>query len=355
MRNITKEIFFKIFNQNTELEILELNNTSFVSMSPYEAFIYSNITGAGYLDNLVMPFTPKGLMKVFQAEDNLNLVTGLWDKFHPYFTPRKIMQDRNYIMDGDKYLIPIEFKSEIEYNEKIKKYFYLQDYPGQFLIQRIEENKKGSGLESFIEYFACQYFKAKGYLVDNQIPLSQAYGSPDWLAISTDKPEFANLSKQGFYLFELAMPDFFGKRKILVNSPSYDLGNSIVGEVKVTAANSILQLDKYLSTNFFDTGVLCFTDRFRPSNSKATIAFFNEDWKFELESQKQISTTIDESQYEKYLDFIVLNMKIYLLSSLTDEVILEVLSLGSFREIKTKSDFIRHINVLDIETILNIS
>jgi len=355
MRSITKDIFFKIFNTNTELKILELNNISFVSMSPYEAFLYSNITGAGYLDNLVMPFTPKGLMKIFQAEDNLNLVTGLWDRFHPYFTPRKIIQDRNYIVDGDKYLIPIEFKSETEYNEKIKKYFYLQEYPGQFLIQRIEENKKGGGLESFIEYFACEYFKAKGYLVDNQIPLSQAYGSPDWLAISTDKPEFASLRKQGFYLFELAMPSFFSKRKISVSAPSYDLGNSIVGEVKVTATNSIIQLDKYLSTNFFDSGVLCFTDRFRPSNSSVTIAFFNGDWKFQVESKKQISTMINESQYERYLDFIVLNMKIYLLSSLSDEAILHLLSFESFREIKTKSEFIKHISDLDIETILHIS
>ena len=64
---------------------------------------------------------------------------------------------------------------------------------------------------------------------------------------------------------------------------------------------------------------------------------------------------INESQYERYLDFIVLNMKIYLLSSLSDEAILHLLSLESFSEIKIKSDFIKHISDLDIETILNIS
>jgi hypothetical protein len=224
------------------------------------------------------------------------------------------MQDRNYIMDGDKYLIPIEFKSEIEYNEKIKKYFYLQDYPGQFLIQRIEENKKGNGLESLIEYFACEYFKANGYLVDNQIPLSQAHGSPDWIAIRTNDPEFGSLRKQGFYLFELAMPSLFGERDIAINSSRPSLANSLVGEVKVTATNSTFQLNKYLSTEFFDSGVLCFTDRFIPDKSQAAIAFFNEYWKFKFEPEKQLNRNVNEGQYEKYLHFILLNLKIYLLS-----------------------------------------
>ena len=61
MRNITKEIFFKIFNQNTDLERLELNGFSSIRISSYEAFIYATITGSGYLDNLVMPFTPDGM------------------------------------------------------------------------------------------------------------------------------------------------------------------------------------------------------------------------------------------------------------------------------------------------------
>ena len=355
MRSITKEIFFKIFSQNTDLEQLELKGISSIRFSSYEAFIYATITGSGYLDNLVMPFTPKGLMKIFQAEDNLNLVTGLWDKFHPYYTPRKIAEVRDYIATGDKYLIPIEFKNELEYHEKIKELFHKQDFPGQFLIQRIEDNKKGKGLESLIEYFACEYFKANGYLVDNQIPLSQACGSPDWIAISTDGAEFGSLRKQGFYLFELAMPSLFGERDIAINSARQTLGNSIVGEVKVTAANSTSQLNKYLSTEFFDSGVLCFTDRFVPDDSQAAIAFFNADWKFKFEPDRQLNRFIDEGRYEKYLHFILLNLKIYQLSSLPDELILSALSIRNFSEIKSKSDFVRQMSDLDIESILDIS
>lgn len=355
MRSITKEIFFKIFNQNTKLEQLELNNNSLIHFSSYEAFIYATVTGSGYLDNVVMPFTPKGLMKVFQAEDTLNLVTGLWDNYHPYFTPRKIAKVREYVANGDKYVIPIEFTNELEYKEKLKDLFYKQDYPGQFLIQRIEENKKGKGLEALIEYFACEYFKANGYLVDNQIPLSQAYGSPDWVAISTDNSEFGSLRKQGFYLFELAMSSLFGKRDTAVNSVRHSLGNSIVGEVKVTASNSTLQLNKYLSTEFFDSGVLCFTDRFIPEKSNASIAFFDEDWKFTFEPKKQFKRFDNKSQYEKYLHFMLLNLKVYLLSSLTDELILGTLSIRNFSEIKSKSDFVSRIGELDIERILDIS
>ena len=354
MRNISKDIFFKIFSQNTGLERLEFNNISVVRISSYEAFIYATITGSGYLDNLVMPFTPKGLMKIFQAEDNLNLVTGLWDRFRPYYTPRKIAHARDYIATGDKYIIPIEFRNELEYNNKIKELFYKQNFPGQFLIQRIEENKKGNGLESLIEYFACEYFKANGYLVDNQFPLSQAHGSPDWIAISTDDPEFGRLRNQGFYLFELAMPNFFGDRSIVVNSAQNSLGNSIVGEVKVTAANSTSQLNKYLSTEFFNSGVLCFTDRYIPEKNQASIAYFDENWKFRFEPEKHLNRIVNVGQYEKYLYFILLNLKIYLLSALSDESILNTLSIRNFSEIKSKTDFVRQVSELDIERILDI-
>jgi hypothetical protein len=355
MRNITKDIFFNIFDGNTSLERLEFKNTSVVRISAYEAFIYANITGAGYLDNLVMPFTPKGLMKIFQAEDNLKLVTGLWDRFRPYYTPRNIAKARDYIATGDKYIIPIEFRNELEYNDKIKELFYMQDFPGQFLIQRIEENKKGNGLESLIEYFACEYFKAHGYLVDNQFPLSQAHGSPDWIAMSTDDSEFGRLRKQGFYLFELAMPSFFGHRSTVVNSAKNRLGNSIVGEVKVTASNSTSQLNKYLSTDFFDSGVLCFTDRYLPGKSQASIAYFDEHWRFRFEPEKRLNRNVNVSSFEKYLYFILLNLKIYLLSALSEESILSILSIRNFNEIKSKADFVRQVSELDIERILDIS
>lgn len=353
MRDITKDKFFKVFKKNTKFELVNLGDIPVIRMSAYEAFIYATITGSGYLDNLVMPFTPKGLMKIFQAEDNLNLVTGLWDKFHPYYTPRKIAEIRSYIVSGDKFLIPIEFKTESEYNEKIKDIFHKQDYPGQFLIQRIEMNKKGGGLEPLIEYFACEYFKARGYLVDSQIPLSHKHGSPDWIAFSTDSPELGRLRKQGFYLFELAMPSMFGSRNLAVKSSTYNLGESLVGEVKVAATNSIFQLNKYLSTEFFDTGVLCFTDRYVTNESEKAIAFFDEDWMFTFEPEKQSNNFFNDSQYQKYFSFMMLNLKIYILSSLTDELILNVLSISDFKEIKSKSDFIRHIDEIDIDSILN--
>ena len=353
MRDITKDIFFKVFKQNTKFELVNLGDIPVIRMSAYEAFIYATITGSGYLDNLVMPFTPKGLMKIFQAHDNLNLVTGLWDRFHPYCTPRKIAELREYIVSGDKFLIPIDFKTESEYNEKIKDIFYSQDYPGQFLIQRIEMNKKGGGLESLIEYFACEYFKANGYLVDSQIPLSHKHGSPDWIAFSTDSPELGRLRKQGFYLFELAMPSMFGSRNLPVKSSTYNLGESLVGEVKVTATNSTFQLNKYLSTEFFDTGVLCFTDRYVTNEREKAIAFFDEDWMFTFEPEKQPNNFFNNSQYQKYFSFMMLNLKIYILSSLTDELILNVLSISDFKEIKSKTDFIRHIDEIDIDSILN--
>lgn len=354
MRSISKEVFFRLFEQNTEFEELEVNNNSTVKMSAYEAFIYSNITGSGYLDSLVMPFTPKGLMKIFQSENNQDLVTGLWDKFHPYYTPRKIAQARSYITCGDKYVIPLEFTSEVEYNEQIRQLFYAQDFPGQFLIQRMEKNKRGSGLESLIEYFTCEHFRTMGYIVDNQFPLSQACGTPDWVAIGTDLPEYGSLRKKGAYLFEFAMPSFFGDRKFLRSSLENTYGKSIVGEVKVTATNSIKQLNKYLSTNFFDSGVFCFTDRFVPNNSHASIVYFDENWKFSFERGTDLIVSENSSNYEKFIQFMLLNVKIYLLSSFDDFKILDILSISSFSDIHSKENFISRMNQIDIETMLKI-
>jgi hypothetical protein len=352
MRDITKATFFKIFDQNTAHKSGKFKDIDSIAMSSYEAFIYSTITGAGYLDNLVMPFTPKGLMKIFQSQDNLNLVTGLWDRFHPYFTPRKISDRRKYISKGEKFVVPVEFDNESEYIEKIQKLYYAQDFPGQFLIQRIEQNKRGSGLESFVEYFACQHFKSRGYLVDNQFPLSQAYGSPDWIAVNSNVAEFKVLRNKGFFLFELAIPEFFEKKHLYESELNLFLAKSIVGEVKVVASNSTPQLEKYLKTQFFDSGVLCFTDRYRPNKSHDPIAYFDSDWTFVFESDSQVSDYRNDSQYEKFMKFILLNMKLYLLSALPDDFILKMLGIDNFDEIGSKSDFIFLLEALDIERII---
>ena len=113
MREINEDGFFRIFNSNTNFKIKSMIYGNVVEMSSKDAFIYSNITGAVFLDNTLMPFTPKGLMKVFSSEKNLRNITGLWDRGKPHFTPRNLSRTRAFLQSNNKLLIPIKFENEI--------------------------------------------------------------------------------------------------------------------------------------------------------------------------------------------------------------------------------------------------
>lgn len=60
-KNTALDIFIKNFDYSVEKTILG----DAIKMNYYDAFLYANVTGAGYLDNYVMPFSPKGLLKIF--------------------------------------------------------------------------------------------------------------------------------------------------------------------------------------------------------------------------------------------------------------------------------------------------
>lgn len=60
-KNTALDIFIKNFDYSVEKTILD----DAIKMNYYDAFLYANVTGAGYLDNYVMPFSPKGLLKIF--------------------------------------------------------------------------------------------------------------------------------------------------------------------------------------------------------------------------------------------------------------------------------------------------
>ena len=137
MRNISKEDFFKILANNVSFHEIELQGNRAFEISSYEAFLFSTITGAQYLDNLIFPFTPKGLMKIFHSHTNDRFVTGLWSDVLPHYTPRKLVADRPFLARDFKILIPVEFRDENDFAHEIAKLFKYQTYPGQILVHRI--------------------------------------------------------------------------------------------------------------------------------------------------------------------------------------------------------------------------
>ena len=61
-----------------------------------DAFIFSSITGSGYLENFSFPFTPKGLLKIFYNANQFNFVTGIFDNHYLKNTPYYLSQHREY-------------------------------------------------------------------------------------------------------------------------------------------------------------------------------------------------------------------------------------------------------------------
>ena len=75
---LSKEEILKVFKENFSYEIVKTPLGDGVKMPSREAFLFCNVTGSGYLDNFIYPFTPKGLMKLFYNAFDYKFVTGVF-------------------------------------------------------------------------------------------------------------------------------------------------------------------------------------------------------------------------------------------------------------------------------------
>ncbi len=324
-------------------------------ISAYDAFIFSTITGSQYLDHCDFPFTSKGLMKLFQSNLSSKMVTGLWAGTIPHYSPRNLIKDRPFLAEGIKYLLPIAFQSETEFRREIEKVAELQLVPGQILVHRIESSKEGCGQESLLEYLACEYFRSNGYLVDNQIPLAQKFGSPDWMAISpacfsTDKGIFA-----GRYLFEYGMNSIQGWRPNETAKIVEPLDrNMLVGEVKVENVKPKKQVEKYLASGIFSHAVITSTDSLSSKLPEYDSFFFDSNWKTIFSQSEVISRAQNKVEAEQFQNFVLTMIKMFHLSNFSNEYIQEMLrSPVALNELELK-DFLHFVEEFDLAKALDI-
>src|SRR3989344_5352245 len=194
--------FIKIMSKNFGYKITDTSIGQGIIVDQFNAFIYSTVTGAGYLDDPLYQFTPKGLMKLFYNALDYKFVTGIFDNTTLKNTPYIIAQSKTYLFEGDKVIIPVEFESEIELQKKLKKFVSeLKEPSTNYIIQRIEKSKKGNGMEPFMEYLACEAMRVKKFIVENQIPLSHSAGSPDFGGYKLNIPRYFNK----IHLIELSL------------------------------------------------------------------------------------------------------------------------------------------------------
>ncbi len=312
-----------MFNVNFNLPLIETPIGTAVKMTARDAFIFCNVTGAGYLDNFIYPFTPKGLMKLFYNAFDYNFVTGVFEKTTLKNTPYILSNAKPYLFGTEhKYIVPIEFNSDIELQDFLEQHYNELEEPTDYVIMRIEKRKKGHGLESFMEYLAGEYFKHKGFIVENQVPLAYSVGSPDFggYDIADIKNNTTEYLPMGYHIIELAM------LRLNLRNNSYKTDaisniNLIVGEAKTATTIMDAQLRKYLDTGLFDWGM-----ELHPNKQEATK---NDRGMFTLDNSMKIKFIPPAQEYilkeppmyskEEYKKWLLNYMKFYLIANLTND------------------------------------
>ena len=143
----------------------------------YDAFVFSLITGAGYLENKIFPYTPKGHFKIFHSALSSKMVTGLFENYSLRTTPYYLNKSRPFLFKGNKTVIPVEFNNEKELQLKLDK--ICENSNTDILILRVETYKKGNGLESFLEYMHLSILIERLYNRESNTSFSTV-GSPDF-------------------------------------------------------------------------------------------------------------------------------------------------------------------------------
>lgn len=347
--------FFKIFKANFSFEIVDTELGKAVKMPAKEAFIYSSVTGAGYLENPIYPFTPKGLMKLFYNAFNYKFVSGIFDNGVLKNTPFILSRAKSYLFEGDKFIVPVEFESEEKLNEMLKSKFDSLKNRENYIIQRIETSKQGNGMEPFMEYLAGEYFRHLGFIVENQIPLAHAIGSPDFAGyglseIITKISNFGYLPSEGFHMIELALiRNFKNQAKTDGSHVTHDF---IVGEAKTGTVVMTKQLEKYLNTGLFDQGF-----EIAPSKAKPSKDYFGL---ITLDSDYKIKITLPEAKYdpknplsrEEYTAWLGNYIKFYLIANFTNDELKQFHFEIKGEEINKESDLVSFVLGLETEAIL---
>ncbi len=346
---IDSKKFLKIMKTNFGLELVETSLGQGVKMDPYNAFIYSLITGSGYLDNPLFPFTPKGLTKLFYNAFDYKFVTGLFDNLNLKNTPYNLSLAKEYLFHGAKIIIPVEFNSEAELQTKLIKFCKDNKNCTNYIIQRIESSKKGNGMEPFMEYLTCEYFRKKNYLVENQIPLSHKQGSPDFGGYMLKEILSKENGLSNIYLIELAMLRI---RKSLTKKPAkIDQNLLIVGEAKTSTTSMASQLNKYLNTKLFDKGFEIHPNKKYPSENTFGLFTLNENLAFNV-IEGPLIKHIDLEKRRDYESWLVNYSKYYLLANLTADEFNEFYESKNQNKISSKEDIIRFVNSLSVSEII---
>jgi hypothetical protein len=322
-----------------------------LSIDAREAFLFCAIAGGSYFENQIFPFTPKGLLKVFYNANDFNLVTGIFDNSILKNTPHYIAEQRTYIKDYGKVIVPIDIDSEASLRLKIKDVYGLDGFDPNLVLFRIDLSKKGFGLEPFMEYLSCKYFTNLGYITENQIPLSHKLGSPDFGGYALEKIQtlitVSGLLPRGFNVLELAMLRTFPALESVSVANTKSQTHLIVGEAKTSTTVMDVQLKKYLSSGFFNLGIEIHPNKVRASNPNFGLLRLQEfNLVYEEPLTFETNDILDQQEYKKWLEAY---FNSYLLANYTNDELNLVAKKLMGKKIDTKVDLISLIRDFSFE------
>jgi hypothetical protein len=347
MKQLSQNDVVNILNFTFNFEIVETPIGKGVIMSDYDAFVFSTITGAGYMENKIFPYTPKGHMKVFQHALETKFVTGLLENYTFRTSPIYLSEIRPYLFSGKKTMIPVEFENEIILRKKLD--LLSEKENPSYLIMRLETYKKGNGLEPFLEYLACRYFNDLGYVTENQIPLFPTVGSPDFAGFRLYNGfELSGLGlfKTGFNVIELSLIRLFQSDG--VEQLPNDTPHLIVGEAKTSTTNISKQLQKYIDTDLFNESMEIFP--FHQSSGLNSSFHIGTDYK--LYYTRKSSHKVNIAKQHLYLEWLKNYFKYYLLSNLKNDEFREYFYSVTNESYDDKIKLLRFVEQISISQLL---
>lgn len=344
---INSKEHIRIMSKNFGYELIDTTLGRGVIVDSFTAFIYSTVTGAGYLDDPLYLFTPKGLMKLFYNALDYKFVTGIFDNTTLKNTPYIMSLSKKYLFEGEKIIIPVEFESEIELQTKLKDFIStISEHPTKYVIQRIEKSKKGNGMEPFMEYLACEVMKNQDYIVENQIPLSHSTGSPDFGGYKLDQ----TITFNKIHLIELALIRLgWNIKKQSRNENVF----CVVGEAKTSTSQIKNQIEKYLKTKFFNKCYEIHPSKKLPSNSKYGLITIGEDYKIKIIERESNDVLFKVNKQKEYASWLSNYLKYYLIANLTNDEFIAFFQEKRKKKLSGIKDIINFVNDLSYEEIFN--
>jgi len=354
---IYKQDYFKIFQTNFEYEVVDTELGKAIKMPPRDAFLYSAITGSGYLENPVYPFTPKGLLKLFYNAFDYKFVTGIFDNGVLKNTPFILSTAKPHLFNGDKFIVPIEFNTESELTSFLEEKFKTIKDPQNYIIQRIEISKKGNGMEPFMEFLTAEYFKNKGFIVENQVPLAHSLGSPDFAGYGLSDAikvihDFGFLSASGFHIIELSLIRVF--KDFDSDSASVNNEDMIVGEAKTGTSMMTKQLYKYLETGLYHDGYEIHPSKTSPASEEFGLVTLDDTYKLKVTAPLKKYSTDKKYSEKEYRKWLLMYIKFYLISNFSNDELNEFSFNRTGSRLNSEADLISMLQSLEINEILQV-